>query len=177
MISDILVKYSLTPEGKRGTDKNTLHSYGPVYDYIFRPYGDEFDLLEIGVRGGWSMRAWKDAFPKANITGIDIEEPRDIRVDGVEYIISDVKDIKTDKEYDVIIDDGSHNIKDILYVVENFRLKVGGVMVIEDVGGSDGWFERIKAVTNYNAELIDLRKVKGQDDDVLVVLRNYGYNF
>ena len=175
MISDILVKYSVTPDGGTGTDKNAMHSYGPVYDYLFRPYENKkIDLLEVGVRGGWSIAAWKEFFPKANITGIDIEEPADIKVDGVEYIISNVRDIKTDKQYDIVIDDGSHKLRDMLYVAENFKLKVGGVMIIEDVRGLEKWYERIKSVSPYNAEYVDLRNVKGKNDDVLVVLRNYG---
>lgn len=177
-ISEILTKYSKAPDGGHGTDKTTKHSYGPIYDYIFRPYeGREIDLLEVGVRGGQSIAAWREFLPKANICGIDIKEPTDIRVDDVDYIISDVRKVKTDKEYDIVIDDGSHRLEHAIYTVKNFKLKIGGVMIIEDCRNPEMRFTKIKEATNYNVELIDLRGVKGLGDDALIVLRNYGFDF
>lgn len=180
-VSEILTRYAKTPEGKDGTDKNSRHSYGPVYDYIFRPFENrsDVDIVEIGIRGGWSILAWREFFPKATICGIDIVDPDPIenKIDGVEFIISDVKELKPNKEFDIVIDDGSHKLKDVLHVVENFKLKVGGVMVIEDIQKPDKWLPEIKKATKYSVEYIDLRENKGLHDDSLAVLRNYGFNF
>ena len=49
-------------------------------------------------------------------------------------------------------------------------------MVIEDARNPGRWAAEIAKHTTYSVELIDLRKVNGQFDDALIVLRNYGYN-
>lgn len=44
-----------------GTDKNTIHSYLPAYERVFRAkQHDTIRLLEIGVFSGGSLRAWAD---------------------------------------------------------------------------------------------------------------------
>lgn len=178
MISDILTKYK---DGFGSTDKNRCkkwgHCYGWAYDHIFKSFDKEakLDLIEIGAEWGASLLAWREFFPNANIAGVDIVDKIEIKRPDIEYIFSDVKNLKPTKEYDIVIDDGSHRLSDVLYVVNNFKLKVGGVMVIEDCQAPDHWFKAIKENTRYSIEIIDLRTIYGQHDDFLIVLRNYGY--
>lgn len=169
-ISEILLKYD--------TDKVTGHCYGDSYDEIFGQFdkNSPLNILEIGTQKGGSLCAWQDYFPKAKITGIDIVDVRNpeyVRKD-INYIFDDVNNVKLDKEYDLIIDDGSHFYQDVEYVVKNFlpHLKQGGVMVIEDVQHSESWVWNLRKFTGgCNLSVRDLREVHGNYDDFLIVIQ------
>jgi len=182
-ISELLTKYAYTSDNEHGTDKNRCkkwgHCYGLAYDHIFEKFdkNDKIDIIEVGTEYGASLIAWKEFFPNANVAGIDIVDRAENKRADIEYIISDVKDLKPEKEYDIVIDDGSHKLSDVIHTVKNFKLKVGGIMIIEDCQAPQHWFEKIRKNTNHTIELIDLRKVYGQHDDYLIVLRRYGYDF
>ena len=181
-ISEILTKYISDNKKKHGTDKNKCdklsHCYGLAYDGIFKPFdrNAELDIIEIGIEFGDSLLAWKEFFPNANISGIDIKDKVENKRNDIEYIFIDVRDFKPSKEYDIVIDDGSHKLKDVIYTVKNFKLKRGGVMIIEDCQAPNHWFEAIKKNTKYSIECIDLRQVNKRYDDYLIILRNHGYN-
>ena len=131
--------------------------------------------MEVGIEYGGSLLAWKEFFPNANVAGLDIVDKVEKKIPGIEYIICDVKEFKPKKEYDIVIDDGSHKLNDVLCTVRNFKLKVGGVMILEDVQRKDYWLKHITSSTKHSIETIDLKKMHGQHDDFLIVLRNYGY--
>ena len=130
-ITEILKKYD--------TDKETFHRYGSTYETIFSKFNreDKLNILEIGTQKGGSLLAWKEYFPNANVYGVDIVDvvPEEYRKDTVTRIISDIKDWKNDLEWDIVIDDGSHYLMDLAYVIPNYciKLKAGGVLIIEDV--------------------------------------------
>lgn len=172
-ISEILTRYS--------TDKNRCdkrsHCYGLAYDHLFSKFDREaeLDIIEIGTEFGASLDAWREFFPNANISGVDIEDKVDDKVPSINYIISDVKDMKPEELYDIVIDDGSHKLYDVKHVVDNFKLKVGGIMVIEDCQAPNHWFRAVRKRTDYTIELIDLRKGPNSRDDFMIVLHNYGY--
>ena len=45
------------------TDKNTTHSYLPLYEYLLNPIKDSAkSVLEVGVSKGGSIKLWKDYF-------------------------------------------------------------------------------------------------------------------
>lgn len=169
-ISEVLIKYK--------TDKhkndNSGHCYGFVYDKLFEKFDREtkLEIIEIGTAYGESLLAWYEYFPNANITGIDIVDKVENKRLDINYIISDVNNLKLDKEYDIVIDDGSHKLNDVIYTVENFKLKKNGIMVIEDCQIPNDWLEKIKSVTNYLIEVFDLRNINQRQDDYLIVLRN-----
>ena len=59
---------------KHGTDKSIYHEYYEPYEENFEHLRDkEINLLEIGIRDGNSLRAWKEYFPNSNIYGMDID--------------------------------------------------------------------------------------------------------
>lgn len=159
-ISEILAQYD--------TDKVNGHCYGEFYDDLFSKYDrkDALDILEIGTQKGGSLSAWQDYFPNATITGIDIVDvvkPEYIR-GGIDYIISDIKQWKSDKTYDIVIDDGSHFLEDVLYVVNNIKFKT---LVIEDVQAPDTWVMEISKIKP--VQVVDLRGVNGNYDDFIIV--------
>ena len=115
---------------KYGTDKRTndigqpkiYHGYTDEYFKHLSVMQDKsFNLLEIGVREGWSHFMWADFFPKATIYGIDnfkeeglnvtkeeIEEHGNIKIIVGDQADKDALNQLKDIKFDVIIDDGSH---------------------------------------------------------------------
>lgn len=75
-------------------------------------------ILEIGVKEGASIRAWKELFPDAEIHGLDLF--REFPVPDIPGVIfhkgnqCDWRLLERLRQYnyDLIIDDGSHNARD-----------------------------------------------------------------
>ncbi len=135
---------------RHGTDKFGYHDYTPNYHKLFWHLRDKpLRLLEIGVggyghedQGGQSLATWRDYFPHAQITGIDIERKRLALGDRVVILQGSQVDpdflaetVRDRGPFDIIIDDGSHQNA---HVVTSFRLlwpdlAPGGIYVAEDV--------------------------------------------
>lgn len=176
MISQILRKH--------GTDKVGEHSYGIFYDYLFQEIDRDkpLNLLEIGTYKGNSLKAWREVFPKAKITGLDIEDMVEEKDPSINYLIQDVKEFKPTEEYDVIIDDGSHWLRDIVPMLNNcvYKLKNNGIMVIEDVQGPRLWSYLIGDILapnlpynrgfDFKVEYWDNRKQSGREDDFIILI-------
>lgn len=132
--TELLVGLAAVADGR--SDKGRSHGYWQVYDLLFA--GRTIDIiLEIGVHMGDSLAVWKDAFPAAEVHGVDFAQFGPIP-DGVvfhggnayaESMVASVPDC------DVIIDDGSHLLADQQFVAARYvsKLAPGGVLIIEDV--------------------------------------------
>lgn len=159
-ISEILAIYD--------TDKVNGHCYGDFYDDLFSKYDRNapLNILEIGTQKGGSLCAWQDYFPNAKITGVDIVDvvKPEYKRESITYILSDIKQWKSDEEYDIIIDDGSHFLEDVLYVVNNFKFKT---LVVEDTQAPDTWVTEISKIRP--VQIVDLRDVNGNYDDFLII--------
>jgi demethylmacrocin O-methyltransferase len=130
-----------------GTDKvDEWHTHvgrtnAGIYDQYFKGWRrDRFSMLEIGVLDGASLRMWRSYFPKARITGLDID-PRveAMAKEGFRILVGS----QTDKELlagtspsqlRFVIDDGSH-VNEL--TIDTFRylfpqLPAGAIYVIED---------------------------------------------
>lgn len=176
-IGEILKKYE--------TDKNSGHHYGEPYRQIFSQFDKtaKLDILEIGTQKGGSLLAWKEYFPNANITGIDIKDQvlDKYKRSDINYIVCDVNDYRTDQMFDVVIDDGSHWLKDVVHTVAYFskRLKLGGKLVVEDVQ-DPSWIPVLYNILSpnleynsgevYKLEHFDLREIENKYDDQLLVI-------
>lgn len=179
----ILKKY----EGRtnyEGTDKNSLHSYGPVYDRIFEPIRESArTVLEIGVLSGASLVALEEYFPNATIHGIDINLSRlkhGINHPRINFAKMDGTAPDTparfNAKFDLIIEDASHLPDHQVKSLDIFAdfLNPGGIYIIEDI---DGAFEkdlrqRLKSVADRHGlsmEWMDLRSIKKRYDDILAV--------
>lgn len=134
---------------KYGSDK-AEHGYAEVYSMLYRPFHDiKFPkrILEIGVKQGASIRAWKELFPEAEIHGLDLfEEFPKPDIEGVTFhkgsqcdwrILERLRDIK----FDLIIDDGSHNARD-QWITFFGLVGYGMTYVIEDTHCNDDEFYR-----------------------------------
>lgn len=175
-ISKILAKYD--------TDKVKEHTYGIFYDYLFQNYDREkpINLLEIGTYKGESLKAWREIFPNAKITGIDIVDMVENKDPSINYIIQDIKEFKPTEEYYIIIDDGSHWLRDIVPMVNNcvYKLKKNGIMIIEDVQGERLWVYLLTDLLapnltynkgyDFKVEYWDNRAERDRIDDFIILI-------
>ena len=144
MKSDPLLQLYRTHEGK-AADKWRL--YLEEYERLFADFRlREVRLLEIGVQNGGSLEIWAKYFPAAQaLVGCDIDpECADLKFDDprISLVIGDVNDdtvqervLGISSEYDIIIDDGSHESGDVVAAFTRYFASVaqGGLYVIEDL--------------------------------------------
>ena len=129
--------------------KNRGHGYTKFYLKHLKQFKNKkINILEIGSYSGASAAAFSKFFKKASIFCIDVNisnfkfYSKNIKVYGLDAgnknnVIKFFKKIKTNKDeifFDVIIDDGSHKLKDMLISFKFFynNLKAGGYYIIED---------------------------------------------
>ena len=142
-----------------GSDKATEHTrtyakphgYSVVMEKYFAPLRDKpIKFLEVGIGGGESARAWLDYFENAEIYGVDFVQNTNIfNQPGKPYkrytfSHGDQTDrtmwkcflANHGKDWDVIVDDGSHRNDGIITTFEEMwpNLKSGGYYMIEDLG-------------------------------------------
>lgn len=169
-----------------GTDKDTSHAYGPLYDEILAPYRQSAkNVLEIGVYSGASVHVLAQYFTEAHIYGIDVCPERILpkyktnprvtfaHVDGTQpsapALLGNVK-------YDVIIEDASHLPNDQIASLDIFApyLVAGGMYVIEDIDENAVEYLRpkLQEVSDHHGLRMvwyDLRHVKHRFDDIVAV--------
>ena len=143
---------SLTPLGGLfdgyGSDKGHYHHYDRVYEQLFKDRRDEVGrVLEIGVYQGGSLLAWRDYFPSALVVGLDIDfsnmsyqvedwtKERILLMEGDQTNPADLDRAAKFGPFDLVVDDGSHDIDDQLSTLLNLwsTLTPGGWYVIEDI--------------------------------------------
>lgn len=117
---------------KDGTDK-FQHGYAPVYATIPE---DIYSVFEIGIDKGYSLLAWTEIFPNAQVFGIDTD-PK-VRSDAlfnprIHIEKADVKTYEPTQLFDLIIDDCLHDLDTISVAWYRFRHKFRVAYVIEDV--------------------------------------------
>lgn len=172
-------------------DKNSVHSYLPIYEEILAPYRHTAkNMLEIGLMSGESLRMWTEYFD-GKVYGIDcIETPidgladlRPIIAEGQHNIV--IGDATSEEviekhfsgiKWDIVIDDGSHQIEHQLKTIEIFknRMNKGGMIIIEDIQDIDRDIHVFRVIGGMMAaEIIDRRHIKSRYDDVLAVIKNY----
>lgn len=162
------------PEGL--TDKNTVHSYLPIYEQLFACMREEVkQVVEIGTDGGGSMIMWEEYFPKATIIAMDIN-PKPPALEGHQRIVHHQGNAYAAnfafQHADIIIDDGSHFIQDQTQFVRYYSTKLSlfGLLIVEDIQD----MAHIRVLANalpvgFNHACIDLRTIKSRYDDVLFV--------
>lgn len=181
------------------TDKNTLHNYLQLYDVLFNKKKlTAKNILEIGIGyNAGSIILWSDYFVNAKIHGLDI-----VSIDGFEnnlehlitkenlnlmtsadaynsdFFVSNI--LNNDIKYDVIIDDGSHLLNDMIKFLNLYRhvLADDGIMVIEDIPNFDWIPILIKQIPDNlkkYVDVYDLRGITGRYDDLILVLNKSKY--
>lgn len=172
-LEDVYPSFSM-PDA--GGDKGTLHSYIPVYsEYVT---ADTSSLLEVGVWEGHSLAMWEKYLPGARVEGIDVNLRRvkyPVTVHhGNATVKADVDRLIGDTVWDVIVDDGSHKVRDQVATFDLLWPKVseGGKYFVEDVAGDAELQALTKHLENVGVSFVvwDLRSIKGRFDDILVMV-------
>jgi hypothetical protein len=123
-------------------DKTVYHKYDKIYpDFLESFRSEKFNMFEIGIDAGKSLKIWQEYFPNANIYGMDIGVS--LKYDRGEVFLGDqsknedlVRISSNIGKCKFILDDGSHvadhQLKTFYYLFENL-LEYGGVYIIEDI--------------------------------------------
>ena len=173
------------------TDKDTWHSYVDSYEKLLEPFKNKAcNVLEIGVFEGGSAILWHEYLPQSQLVLVDIQnriapkiqiamDPKrwnlHIRDAYREDTVAELQK-KWPEGFDVIIDDGPHSLDSQIFVIESYLklLKKGGVLVIEDIALIDHisvLSAKIPAEQQLQVEIIDLRRLKNREDDVLFIVK------
>ena len=121
------------------------HGYAALYEKHFSDIRYlHLHLLEIGVLDGRSLQMWREYLKHATIFGLDIDpECKKYEDERVSVFIGSQTDSgvldeicqASGKPLDIVIDDGSHYVDDIISTFDYLfdRLADGGTYVIEDI--------------------------------------------
>jgi len=150
---------------KHRTDKFSFHRYDRVYEWLLSDFRFRTDirLLEIGVQGGGSLRAWEEYLPYAEIVGLD-KNPRaaDLRFSRAQVLTGNSANselLRSLGQFDIIIDDGDHGPISQMQVFCDLWPSARQLYVIEDLN-----FSRDNTTTKQIAELAVLNtKSRGAD--------------
>lgn len=141
---------------KHGSDK-AWHGYARHYEPLFmRMREDAGKMLELGIAGGASLRAWHEYFPHFIIHGVDhtqacvdpmrefdartVAQCGDVTYDEFwkKFISNWTPDLNDQQRFDIVIDDASHNVwaQAQAFLCGWPILKPGGYWSIEDTHAS-----------------------------------------
>jgi hypothetical protein len=179
------------------TDKNTRHSYLPLYEKLLISKKDTAkNVLEIGignsnlgVTNGGSIKLWHDYFKNAIVYALDICSSEQIwdEIKNNERIILHTsinaynddffitnflnKDIKID----FILDDGPHTLESMKQFIKLYSqiMTDDGILIIEDVQSWD-WINILKNEVpdhlKHFVKAYDLRSNKDRYDDIVFTI-------
>jgi len=174
------------------TDKNTVHSYLPLYDTLLLNRKETAkNVLEVGIFQGGSIKLWKDYFSNAVVYGLDImqldrvwnvlrNDPRIILYTSTDaYNDRFVKEnfVERNLKFDFMIDDGPHTLDSMKAFIKLYSqlLTEDGIMIIEDVQSWE-WIELLKQEVPVHlkqyVEVFDLRKNKNRYDDIVFTINH-----
>lgn len=175
------------------TDKNTLHSYLPLYNTLLQPIKDSSrNVLEVGIgdfkeKNGGSLLLWTNYFTNATTYGIDILPPNRVLDEVINnssiklycnsnaydenFIHKNLSDIK----FDFLLDDGPHTLESQEKFIELYSplLAENGILIVEDVQN----INHLENLSNKTPEHLkkyikeyDLRDIKGRYDDIIFTI-------
>jgi len=169
------------------TDKNSVHSYLPLYDELLcRKKFTCRNMLEIGINYGGSIELWDKYFPNGTITALDTLEEKILpdllknqnkirMISGDAYSPFLFTSLFRGKKFDVILDDGPHTLESQIKFLTMYSmlLENDGILIIEDIADIN-YLEILKENTHPDLKpyikTFDLRKNKGRFDDACFVI-------
>lgn len=172
------------------TDKNTVHSYLPLYqELLISKKETAKNVLEVGILHGGSIKLWSDYFTNATVYGLDIMDIHDIW-DGIknnEKIILHTSTNAYDNDFftanflnknvkcDFMLDDGPHTLESMKQFIKLYSqiMTDDGILIIEDVP-TGNWIsilenevpEQLKPFV----KVYDLRPNKNRYDDIVFTI-------
>ena len=177
------------------TDKNTTHSYLPLYNTLLQHKKETAkNVLEIGIgdfgeKNGGSIKLWRDYFTNATIYGLDIipinrvldELLHDDRVilytsiDGYNEEFFNNNLLNKNIKCDFMLDDGPHTLESMKTFIKLYSqiMTDDGILIIEDVQDWN-WIDILKNEVPENlkqfVKVYDLRPVKNRYDDIVFTI-------
>ena len=172
------------------TDKNTTHSYLVLYESLLKSKKiSAYNILEIGIWTGGSIKLWNDYFINAIVYGVDIINIKNVwdEIKNNDKIIlytstngydnDFVKNtfINKDIKFDFILDDGPHTLESMKLCIKLYidLLTDDGILIIEDVQSIE-WIDILSNEVNDDLkkyiDFYDLRVNKGRYDDIVFVI-------
>jgi hypothetical protein len=177
------------------TDKNTTHSYLPLYQKILESKKNTAtNVLEIGIgdfgeKNGGSIKLWKDYFTNANIYGLDIlpiNRVMDELLNDNRIILYTSTDAYNDNFFitnflnknikcDFMLDDGPHSLESMIKFIKLYSqiMTDDGILIIEDVQSFE-WIEILKNEVPEHlkkfVKVYDLRHNKNRYDDIVFTI-------
>ena len=174
-LCDLAMKYS-TDKCPHHRGLRPGHSYTPYYHELLKGISIQHQrLLEIGVETGSSLRMWRDYFSTSRIIGLDVNRSYLFHEERISTHLCDVSDPVVlsgitwyYRAFDIIIDDGSHQLKDQVAAALTILPYVSGFYVIEDVHESN-----VAALQEQfpKGEIVTFRKDFPSRDDRIMVIR------
>ena len=177
------------------TDKNTSHSYLPLYQMLLESKKETAkNVLEVGIgetyeKNGGSIKLWKNYFTNATIYALDIlpinrvidELLHDERV--VLHTSTDAYDstfvaetfLHKNIRFDFMLDDGPHTLESMKQFIKLYSqlMTDDGILIIEDLPDLD-WVcileEEVPEHLKPFIRAYDLRSNNGRYDDILFTI-------
>ena len=172
------------------SDKNTVHSYLPLYEKLLSSKKETAkNVLEVGIYMGGSIKLWNDYFKNATVYGLDIMDINNVW-EGIknnekiklhtstdaynsDFFITNFlnKNIKCD----FMLDDGPHSLESMKQFIKLYSniMTDDGILIIEDVQDWN-WIDILKEeVPDHLKQFIktyDLRENKNRYDDIVFTI-------
>jgi len=172
------------------TDKNTLHSYLPLYQQLLVGKKETAkNVLEVGICHGGSIKLWSDYFKNATVYGLDIMSI-DYVWEGIKNKENIILHTSTDAynkdffttnflnkniKFDFMLDDGPHSLQSMKQFIQLYSqlMTDDGILIIEDVQSWD-WIDLLKnEVPEHLKQFVkvyDLRPNKNRYDDIVFTI-------
>jgi len=178
------------------TDKNTVHSYLPLYQNLLeRKQYSAKNVLEIGIgdcqgiSNGGSIKLWHDFFVNADVYALDIQHVNKVW-DGIKnnnriHLVTSTNAydqtffnsffMTKNLKFDFMLDDGPHTLESMKSFIKLYSqlMTDDGILIIEDVQSWD-WIELLKKEVPDNLKqyinIYDLRNIKARYDDIVFTI-------
>ena len=178
------------------TDKNTTHSYLPLYDALLKSKKDTAkNVLEVGIYSGGSIKLWHDYFPNATVHAVDVQSIHGVfdqlknnkrivlhtSTDAYNIDLFTRNFINTGIKCDFMLDDGPHTLESQKQFIRLYSriMTDDGILIIEDVQDW-AWIDTLRAEVPVDLrpfiKVYDLRKTKGRYDDIVFSIDKSGCN-
>lgn len=180
----------------RRTDKNTLHSYLPLYDTLLKDRKEKAqNVLEVGIgegqgiTNGGSIKLWHDYFIHANVYALDIQPISKIwggiqgndrikifaSTDAYNNVFFKNEFLDKGIKFDFMLDDGPHTLESMIKFIQLYSqvMTDDGILIIEDVQDYSWLNILTNATPDHLKQYIktyDLRKNKGRYDDIVFTI-------